>query len=134
MAELSQVDLGRPIMVRPVLATDERRGLAVQVVALVHYEAGLRLDVEVRPTPGTPQPGHFARIVVTDDVGTSYRASGQGSGGTNPARYDVRAIPAPPVAATALTIRFDSFADPFPGATRSTAGPWTISVPLSPST
>jgi hypothetical protein len=129
-SELLQVDLGRVLVVQPVVAVDVEAGLAVQLVAAFVHEGGVRLDLEVRASPGTVMPGHMARVVVSDDIGSTYRAAGQSTGGAVPVRYEVRVIPRPPVAAASIIVRVDSFADPF-GPGRRVAGPWTFTVPLS---
>jgi hypothetical protein len=53
MSELSEIDLGRVDRVVPVLATEEGATLTVGLVSMTVHEAGLRLDVEVRPAAGT---------------------------------------------------------------------------------
>jgi hypothetical protein len=130
LSELAQVDLGPPLRVIPVLAVDVQAGLAVQLVTAVIHEGGVRLDVEVRPSPGTLMAGHFVRATVSDDAGSTYRAAGQSTGASVPPRYDVRAVPRPPHAAASLTLRIESFADLFPGSNRVVAGPWTFTVRL----
>ncbi|HEX7949756.1 MAG TPA: hypothetical protein VF494_05360 [Candidatus Limnocylindrales bacterium] len=129
MSELAEIELGPVVSVVPVLATEEAGGLTVGLIAATVHEAGLRLDLEVRAAPGTFDPGHMARVTVDDALGTGYRAAGRGSGG-HPARYDVRIVPRPPATAVSLTVRIESFVDPFPGHTRRTDGPWTFAVPL----
>ncbi|HEX7948915.1 MAG TPA: hypothetical protein VF494_01095 [Candidatus Limnocylindrales bacterium] len=130
MSELSGIDLGPVVRVVPVLATEEGGGLAIGLVATTVHEGGLRLDIEVRPAPGVSDPGHMARVSVTDDLGTRYRAGGQSMGGGRPARYEVRIVPRPAADAASLTVAIESFADPFPGASRRADGPWTFVVPL----
>ena len=130
MSELSEIDLGRVVVVQPVIATQAAAGLTVGLVTAVVHEAGLRLDVEVRPQPGISEPGHLARITVRDGLGTRYRAAGQGTGGFRPARYDVRIIPRPPETVASLTVQIESFVDPFPAGSRRAEGPWTFRVPL----
>lgn len=130
MSELAETDLGAVIAVIPVLATDEAAGLTVRLISAVVHEAGLRLDVEVRTAPGVSDPGHMARVVVTDSSGTRYRAVGQRTSGARPARYDLRIVPHPPATDDGLTVRIESFVDPFPGRTQVADGPWTFSVTL----
>ena len=134
MSELSEIDLGRVDRVAPVLATEEAAELTVSLVSMTAHEAGLRLDVEVRPAPGTADPGHMARVSVSDAAGTRYRALGQRTGGSHPARYEVRVLPRPPVEATEIAVRIESFVDPFPGRSRQVDGPWTFVVPFSQDT
>jgi hypothetical protein len=132
MSELASIDLGPIRTVLPVLATAETNGFSVQLVTAEIHEAGLRLEIDVRPAPGSLPPGFFADLAVSDDVGTRYRASGQGSGGgSNPMRYAVAIVPAPPGSTRELELRIERFLDPFPGAGRVTAGPWTFRIALT---
>ena len=133
LSEISGVDLGTIRSVVPVLASAEAGGLAVQLVSIEHHEAGLAMAVRVHAQPGALPPASMARVVVTDDAGTPYRASAQGQGGSpGQVRYQVTAIPAPPPAATRLDVRIERFLDPFPGGRRATICPWSFSVPLHP--
>jgi hypothetical protein len=77
-------------------------------------------------------PPSMARVAISDDAGTAYRASAQSQGGwPNRVRVLVSAIPAPPAGAGNLTIRFEEFVDPpFPHMSRPVTGPWTFSVAL----
>jgi hypothetical protein len=129
--ELISVDLGPIRSVVPVLTVDEAGGLSIQLVTAEIHDAGLRIDADVRLSPGSLPPGFLADVVVSDEVGTRYRASGQVSGGgTNPLRYAVAIVPAPPMSTRELEVRIERFLDPFPGAGRVTAGPWTFRVAL----
>jgi hypothetical protein len=129
--ELLSVDLGPITAVLPVLASADAGGLAIQLVTAEIHEAGVRLEVDVRPAPGSPAPGFLMDLVVGDDLGTDYRASGQNAGGTvNPSRYGVAVIPRPPAGARRLSVRIERFLDPFPGPGRISAGPWTFTVTL----
>jgi hypothetical protein len=130
MSELSGIDLGRVLGVVPVLRTEEGGGLTVGLVAATVHEAGLRLDVEVRPAPGTSDPGHLARVTVSDAFGTRYRAAGQRTASEHPAGYQIRIIPRPPADVASLAVRIESFVDPFPGTIGRSGGPWTFEVPL----
>jgi hypothetical protein len=133
ISEISGIDLGAIRSVRPVLATVEADGLSLQLVAIEQHEAGLAMTVDVRTRPGAFPPASMARVSVTDDVATAYRASAQGQGGSlGQMRYQVAVIPAPPPAATRLGIRIERFIDPFSDPGRATVGPWTFSVPLDP--
>ncbi len=133
LSELSAVDLGAIRSVTPVLATAEAAGLAVQLVTIEHHEAGLAMTLDVRTGPGAFPPASMARVSVTDDAATAYRASAQGQGGwPGQIRYLVAVIPAPPPAATRLDVRIERFLDPFPDGRRSAIGPWTFAVPLHP--
>jgi hypothetical protein len=131
LSEISSMDLGAIEAVTPVLVTADGQGLTVQLVTVERREAGLAMTVEVRPKPGVFPPSSMARVSVTDDVGTPYRATAQGQGGSpSMTRYQVSVIPAPPRAAGRLGVVFERFADPFPTGGHTTIGPWTFSVPL----
>jgi hypothetical protein len=69
---------------------------------------------------------------VSDEAGTDYVASGQGSGGSYPgaSRHEVRFAPAPPEGARTLTIRIEAFANPIPGHSVELRGPWEFRVAL----
>jgi hypothetical protein len=132
MSELASIDLGPIRTILPVLATAEAGGFVVQVVTAEIHDAGARLEVEVRPSPGSMSPGFFADVAVSDDVGTRYRASGQGNGGgPGPTRYAVVIVPAPPPSARQLELRIARFLDPFPAAGRVATGPWAFRVELA---
>jgi hypothetical protein len=133
LAEIGGVSLGAIRSVTPVLSTATTAGLVVQLVTIEHHEGGLAMSLEVRPKPGTLPPGSFARIAVSDDVETRYRASAVAQGGSGgEIRYAVTAIPAPPAAATQLDVVIERFVDHFPGASReATVGPWSFSVSLN---
>lgn len=131
MSELLGIDLGRPLTVLPVLAAAEAGGYAVELIAVELCEGGLRMTLEVRRSPGSFGPGFMAEVALTDEVGTRYRASGQNSGGTsNPDRYSVVAVPAPPQAARTLKAEVRRFVEPFPGGGRTIDGPWAFTVNL----
>lgn len=130
MSKLSEVDLGRALAVEPEMAVVEAAGIAVEIVSATVHEGGVRLDLEVRTSPGTTPTGHMARVSASDDVGTAYRAAARGTGTMQPARYDLTIVPRPPVSAQRLTVSVEAFVDPFPGASRHVAGPWVFSIPL----
>jgi hypothetical protein len=133
LGEISGVDLGTIRSVIPVLATTEAGGLTVQLVTIEQHEAGLAMTVDVHARPGALPPASMARVALADDVGTVYRASAQGQGGSpGQMRYQVTAIPTPPPAATRLDVRIERFLDPFPGSRQAAIGPWGFSVPLHP--
>ena len=69
---------------------------------------------------------------MSDDAGTAYVASGQGSGGASPgtSRHEIRFAPAPPERARTLTLRIEAFVDPFPGRAVQLRGPWEFRVGL----
>jgi hypothetical protein len=133
MGELASIDLGPIRTVLTVLATAEAGGLVVQLVTAEIHHAGVRLEVDVRSSPGSLPPGFFADVAVSDDVGTRYRASGQGNGGgPGPMRYAVVIVPSTPVSARLLELRIERFLDPFPAAGRIATGPWAFRVALDP--
>ena len=131
IGEISSVDLGPIRSVVPVLASAEAGGLDVQLVTVEVHEAGLSITLEVASRPGALPPASMARLAVSDDAGTTYRAAGQGQGGfPGRMRYAVTAIPVPPSAATRLDITIERFFDPFPGGREQASGPWRFSVAL----
>ncbi len=108
------------------------RCLELQLLDVELREAGLVLNLDLRAGPGVLMPPSMARVAISDEAGTAYRASAQSQGG-GPTRIRVlvSAIPAPPAGARNLTVRFEEFVDPpFPHMGRPVAGPWTFSVPL----
>jgi len=115
-----------------VLVRADAGGLKVELVTVEFHDAGLAMTLDVASRPGTLPPASMARVSVSDDTGTAYRASAQGQGGLpSRMRYAVMAIPAPPLAATRLEITIERFLDPFPGGRQQASGPWTFSVPLT---
>ncbi len=107
--------------------------MSVQLVTIERHEAGLAITFGVRAQPGAFPPASMARVALADDIGTVYRASAQGQGGSaGQMRYQVTAIPAVPHAVTRLDVRIESFLDPFPGGRHAAVGPWEFSVPLPP--
>jgi hypothetical protein len=132
LGEISSVDIGPIRSILPVLARAEAGGLDVELVTVEVHEAGLAMTLDVASRPGTLPPASMARVSVSDDTGTAYRASAQGQGGLpSRMRYAVTAIPAPPPAATRLEITIERFLDPFPGGRQQASGPWRFSVALS---
>jgi len=132
LTEVQGVDLGAVRSIIPVLATSEAAGLELQLLDVELREAGLVLNLDLRAGPGVLMPPSMARVAISDEAGTAYRASAQSQGG-GPTRIRVlvSAIPAPPAGARNLTVRFEEFVDPpFPHMGRPVAGPWTFSVPL----
>jgi hypothetical protein len=131
LGEISGVDIGAVRSVLPVLATAEAGGVNVQLVSVEVHEAGLAMTFDVASHLGTLPPASMARLAVSDDAGTTYRASAQGQGGLpGRMRYAVIAIPTPPAAATALQVRIERFFDPFPGGRSAAVGPWAFSISL----
>src|SRR5439155_2351707 len=133
LAEISGVSLGAIRSVTPVLSTAEAAGLAVQLVTIEHHEGGLTMILEVRPRPGSLSPGSIARVRVSDELGTRYRASAMSQGGSaSEIRYTLTVISAPPPEATRLDVLIERFIDPFPGSSRDAIpGPWSFSVSLT---
>jgi hypothetical protein len=130
-SELLQIDLGPIRSVLPVLATADAGGYVVQLVAAELREAGTALILEVRPKPGSPQPGFWADVSVRDEMGTTYRAAGQTNGsGLNPMRCAISIVPAAPSNARRLDVNVERFADPFRGVDRAAEGPWTFLIDL----
>ncbi len=133
LTDVQQIDLGPIRAVRPALQIVEAGGLTVQLVALEEREAGMTLDLDVRVGVGARPPGHMARVEVTDDVGTAYRASAMNQGGSaGHLRFEVAVIPVHPPTATRLDIRVERFVDPFERAAADQAGPWALSIDLKP--
>lgn len=110
----------------------DARGARVELVVVELREDGGIATIVTHTRPPVGQVGSFVDVTVSDDVGTTYVGSGQGSGGSNPgtSRHDVRFAPAPPGHATALTIRIDSFVSPFPGPAVRLDGPWEFRIAL----
>jgi hypothetical protein len=134
MEELTHVmgvDLGSILSVRPVLSTVSRGGLTLQLASLEHHEGGLIMVAEVRAAPGVATPMGMARVSVTDDVGTAYRASAQGQGSSpGQSRLEITTLPVPPPMATRLALTIERFVDPFGGLDLQPVGPWTFEVSL----
>jgi hypothetical protein len=133
LTEVQQIDLGPIRVVRPALQTVEVGGLAVQLVEVEEREAGMTLGLDVRVGVGARPPGHMARVAVSDDLGTAYRASAVNQGGSaGHLRFEVAIIPALPPAATRLDLRVERFVAPFDRAAADQAGPWAFSVAIGP--
>jgi hypothetical protein len=107
-------------------------GARVELVALEIREDGCIATLVAHTRPPVGSVGHFVEVTVSDDAGTAYVASGQGSGGSGPgaSRHEIRFAPTPPESARTLTIRIESFVDPFPGPSVELRGPWEFSVAL----
>lgn len=131
LTEVIGVDVGPISSVRPVLATVSSGGLTLQLASIEHHEGGLIMTMEARPAAGVMAPMGMAHVKVTDDVGTGYRASAQGQGGSpGQIRLEIVAIPVPPPTATRLGISVERFVDPFGSQDRLPHGPWTFDVSL----
>jgi hypothetical protein len=132
LTEVQGVDLGAVRSILPVLAMSQAAGLELQLLDVELREAGLVLNLDLRAGPGVLMPPSMARLAISDDVGTTYRASAQSQGGwPGRIRVLVSVIPAAPGDARTLAIRFEEFVDPpFPHMARPVAGPWTFQVAL----
>ncbi len=109
-------------------------GVAVELTTIeLRTTGGLAIAVAHTAPPDGRSVGSFARVAVSDDVGTWYVAGGHASGGAPfVSRYDIRFAPTPPASATRLVFRITEFVDPFPGSgPRQVAGPWEFDVPLA---
>ena len=126
------VDAGDLRRVIPVSATVEANRARLELIAIEIREDGGIAGLVAHTRPPVGMAGHFVALSVTDDAGTSYAASGQGSGGSNAGtmRYEIRFAPAPPPNARRLTIRVESFASPFPAPASRLDGPWEFRVDL----
>ena len=131
LTEVQQIDLGGIRAVRPVLQTVEVGGLTIQLVSVEEREAGMTLDLDVRVGVGARPPAHMAKVAVTDDLGTAYRASAMSQGGSpSHMRFGVSVIPALPPTATRLDVRVERFVDPFDRGATDETGPWAFTIPL----
>lgn len=132
MHELSAVfavDLGRTRSIQQVLQAIEANGYELELLTIEHHDAGAAMALDVRTLPGATPPPSMMEVSVSDDLGTPYRAAGQGQGGgPGRSRYEVRVIPVIPAAARELAIRIERFVDLYPGATRPAIGPWSFTA------
>ena len=126
------VDAGALRRVIPLGDTIEAGGARVELVALEMREDGGIATLVAHTRPPVGPVGHFAEVMVSDDAGTAYIASGQGMGGSSPGtcRDEIRFAPAPPESARMLTLRIEAFVDPFPGRAVQLRGPWEFRVAL----
>jgi hypothetical protein len=126
------VDAGALRRVIPLGEAVEAGGARVELVALEIREDGCIATLVAHTRPPVGSVGHFVEVAVSDDAGTIYVASGQGSGGSGPgaSRHEIRFAPAPPESARTLTIRIESFVDPFPGPSVELRGPWEFRLTL----
>jgi hypothetical protein len=131
LMEVQQIDLGAIRAVHPALRTVEANGLTVQLVSIEEREAGMTVDLDVRVGVGARPPAPMARVEVTDDLGTAYRASAMSQAGSpSRMRFGVSVIPALPPTATRLDLRIERFVDPFERRAADQAGPWAFSITL----
>jgi hypothetical protein len=132
LSALFAVDLGRIRSVQPMLVATEAGGYELELVTIEHHEAGATLALDVRTLPGATALPSMVDVSVADDLGTPYRAIGQGAGGgPGHSRYEVRILPAIPEAARELSIRIERFVELYPGhpaGPRPAIGPWSFSV------
>jgi hypothetical protein len=107
-------------------------GVRLELIALEFREDGVIATLAAYTRPPVGALGHFAVASLADDVGTSYVAAAQATGSSGPetSRLDLRAAPAPPSSARALTLRFEQFADPWGDRTAELVGPWEFRVEL----
>lgn len=126
------VDAGALRRVIPVASTVEARGVRIELVAVELREDGGIATLAAHTRPPIGILGHFVEVAVSDETGTAYAASGQGSGGSNvgTARYEIRLAPAPPASTRMLTLRVVSFAGPFGDVAVRVDGPWEFRVDL----
>jgi hypothetical protein len=126
------VDTGALRQVIAVGSGVEASGVRVELIGLEVREDGGIATLVAHTRPPVGHVGHFVEVAVSDDAGTAYVASGQGSGGSGPtaSRHEIRFAPAPPDDAHVLTLRVASFADPFPGPAVRLDGPWEFRVKL----
>ena len=128
------VDAGALRRVIPLGDAVEAGGARVELVALEIREDGAIATLVAHTRPPVGPVGHFVEVAVSDDAGTAYVASGQGSGGSSPgtSRHEIRFAPAPPESARTLTLRLEAFMDPFPlpGRAVQLRGPWEFRVAL----
>jgi len=126
------VDASALRQVISVASSAEAGGVHVELVALEIREDGAIAMIVAHTRPPVGNVGHFAEVTVSDDAGTVYVASGQGTGGSGPgtSRQEIRFAPAPPEGARTLTLRIEAFMDPFPGPAVELKGPWEFRVEL----
>jgi hypothetical protein len=126
------VDAGALRRVIPLGDAVEAGGARVEIVAVEIREDGAIATIVAHTRPPVGNVGHFAEVTVSDDAGTAYVATGQGTGGSTPgtSRHEIRFAPAPPESARTLTLRIEAFIDPFPGPAVQLRGPWEFRVAL----
>lgn len=126
------VDAGALHRVIAVGRSVEGGGVRVELIAVEIRDDGGIASLVAHTRPPVGFVGHFVEVTVSDDAGTAYVASGQGSGGSGPgaSRHEMRFAPAPPEGAHVLTFAVASFADPFPTRAVGLKGPWEFRVEL----
>ena len=135
MARVADVDCGTLTGVLPIGTEATANGVRIEAIAVELRTDGGIVSLVAHTRPPVASPGHFAEVHVTDDAGTEEVAAVQGSGGSSPStsRYELRFSPAPPAAASELTIQITRFMDPFPETPNAPVnGPWSFTVALPP--
>lgn len=135
ITRVADVDAGALTRVIPIGREITASGVRLEAIAAEFRTDGGLITLVTHTRPPAAPPGHFGEVDLTDDAGTEYVAALQGSGGSSPStsRYELRFSPAPPEAATELTVRIARFLDPFPESpTTPVEGPWVLLVPLRP--
>ncbi len=128
------IDAGALRRVIAVGDAAEAGDVRLELTAVELREDGGLATLVAHTRPPTGPAGHFPEIAVSDDAGTPYVAAGQATGGPDPntARYEIRFAPSPPESARLLTLRVETFFDPFRGGTMQIDGPWTFEIRLVP--
>lgn len=126
------VDAGALQRVIAVGSSVDAAGARVELIAVEIREDGGIATLVAHTRPPVGYVGSFVEATVSDDAGTTYVASGQGSGGSSPgaSRHEIRFAPGPPEGAHALILDVASFVDPFPGRAVELDGPWEFRVEL----
>jgi hypothetical protein len=133
MSGLQRVDQGDVTRIVPGGQSSVVNGIRVELIALELRTTGGIAHLAAAVAPPAAMIGAFAEASVSDDLGTQYTAVGEGgSSSIDRHRVDIRFAPTPPDATRMLTVRVDSFADPFPPPhARKIAGPWVLTVDLA---
>lgn len=135
ITRVADVDSGTLSSVLPIAGEYTANGVRIEAIAAELRTDGGIVSLVTHTRPPLAPPGHFAEVHLTDNAGTEYVAAVQGSGGSSPstARYELRFSPAPPAAASELTILITRFMDPFPETPNAPVdGPWSFTVDLPP--
>lgn len=127
------IDAGNLRQVIAVGTSVEAGGVRLELTAVELREDGGLATLVAHTRPPVGPAGHFVEVRVSDDAETAYVAAGQGIGGSTPSttRHEIRFAPSPPQSARVLTLRVETFSDPFPGPTTRIEGPWTFEVRLA---
>jgi hypothetical protein len=104
----------RLMRVLPIVQTAEKDGVRVELMSIEVRENGCLGAIAVYSRPPAAPAGSMAHVAVSDDIGTTYFATGGGGQSTpSVSRLEIRFAPSPPDAARELTIRIDEFLEPF---------------------